>query len=68
MLLEPVSPGQETVEPEMEDGVLEEEDVPVEGENVEEKEAEDELERHAIENVENIVRQPAAHLSISSFP
>jgi hypothetical protein len=66
MLLEPVSPEQETVEPEPEDGVLEGEDVPVEGENVEdENEVEEELERQVFENMENIVKQPAAHLSIS---
>jgi hypothetical protein len=70
MLLEPVSPKQETVEPEPEDGVLEGEegeDVPVEGENVgDENEVEEELERQVIENMENIVKQPAAHLSISA--
>jgi hypothetical protein len=64
ILLEPITPGRETVEPETEDIVLEGEDVPVEGENVEDdNDVEEELVRHAIENMENIVKQPTAHLS-----
>jgi len=66
ILLEPSTPGQETAEPETEEGVLEEDDRPVEGENVGgEGGDEEELERQAIENMENIVKQPAAHLSTS---
>lgn len=65
MLLEPSTPGQETAEPETEDGVLEDEDKPVEEENVEgEDDGGEELEQQAIENMENLVQQPAAHLSI----
>ena len=68
ILLEPSTPGQETAEAEIEEGVLEEEDRPVEGENVEGEEGEEEeLERQAIANMENIVKQPTAHLSTSQI-
>jgi hypothetical protein len=64
VLLEPSTPGQETVELDIEEGVLEEEDRPVEEENIEDDEGGD-LERWAIESMENIVKQPVEHLSIS---
>jgi len=68
ILLEQVTSGQETAEPETEEGVLEEDDRPVEGENVEGEEGEEEeLERQAIANMENIVKQPTAHLSTSQI-
>jgi hypothetical protein len=52
------------VEPENEDSVLEGENVPVEGEDMEDdNDIEEELVRHAIENMENIVKQLATHLS-----